>query len=167
MVQLHVTRLQEEVRSIASSHLPCHLPLIAVHVHGHIDSHSPRTMQAKAWPSIRPTGFQLLCPVVGDAAGGDPPVWTAFVPGPRGTPFDGGLFVVRLAFPRDYPNSAPVCTFVPPLFHPNVAPSGRVLLSILDPSHWDPRFHVKTVLMGACPHHYLQHLFSLECYVAE
>jgi ubiquitin-conjugating enzyme E2 I len=76
-------------------------------------------------------------------------VWHGFVPGPRRTPFEGGLYVVRLVFPSDYPGSAPTCTFVPPLFHPNVTPGGVIMLKMLDDEHWDPHTTIKNILMGA------------------
>ena len=43
----------------------------------------------------------------------------------------------------------PRCRFVPPLFHPNVFPSGTVCLSILDEEKdWRPSLSVKQVLLG-------------------
>ena len=39
--------------------------------------------------------------------------------------------------------------FVPPLFHPNVYPSGTVCLSILDEEKdWRPAITVKQILLG-------------------
>jgi ubiquitin-conjugating enzyme E2 I len=35
-------------------------------------------------------------------------------------------------FSRDFPLAPPIIKFVPPLFHPNVYPSGQICLSILD-----------------------------------
>ncbi|KAH9392225.1 SUMO-conjugating enzyme UBC9 [Tyrophagus putrescentiae] len=41
------------------------------------------------------------------------------------------------------------CRFVPPLFHPNVFPSGTVCLSILDEEKdWRPSLSVKQVMLG-------------------
>jgi ubiquitin-conjugating enzyme E2 I len=36
-----------------------------------------------------------------------------------------------MIFKDDYPTSPPKVKFVPPLFHPNVYPSGTVCLSLL------------------------------------
>lgn len=41
------------------------------------------------------------------------------------TPWEGGLFKLRMIFKDDYPSSPPKCKFEPPLFHPNVYPSGK------------------------------------------
>jgi hypothetical protein len=39
--------------------------------------------------------------------------------------------------------------FVPPLFHPNVYPSGTVCLSILnEEEHWKPAITIKQILLG-------------------
>ncbi len=38
---------------------------------------------------------------------------------------------------------------MPPLFHPNVYPSGRVCLSLIDPAKgWQPTFSVLQILLG-------------------
>ena len=37
-----------------------------------------------------------------------------------------------LEFSDEYPSKPPKCKFVPPLFHPNVYPSGTICLSILN-----------------------------------
>ncbi|CAN0453697.1 unnamed protein product, partial [Laminaria digitata] len=43
----------------------------------------------------------------------------------------------------------PKCKFVPPLFHPNVYPSGTICLSILDEDEgWRPAITIKQMLMG-------------------
>eukprot|EP01028_Stygiella_incarcerata_P000847 TRINITY_DN1133_c0_g1_i1.p2 TRINITY_DN1133_c0_g1~~TRINITY_DN1133_c0_g1_i1.p2 ORF type:complete len:105 (+),score=32.71 TRINITY_DN1133_c0_g1_i1:485-799(+) len=54
-----------------------------------------------------------------------------------------------MEFPVDYPTKPPRCRFVPPLFHPNVYPSGTVCLSILNPeTDWRPSLTVKDILLG-------------------
>ena len=41
------------------------------------------------------------------------------------------------------------CQFVPPLFHPNVYPSGTVCLSILNVEQdWRPSITLKQILLG-------------------
>ena len=58
--------------------------------------------------------------------------WECAIPGPRGTIWEGGLYKLRMLFKDDFPSIPPKCQFVPPLFHPNVYPSGTVCLSLLD-----------------------------------
>lgn len=54
------------------------------------------------------------------------------IPGKEGTDWAGGVFKVMFDFPDEYPSKPPKCKFVPPLFHPNIYPSGTVCLSILN-----------------------------------
>ena len=62
------------------------------------------------------------------------------------TPWDGGLYKLRMIFKEDYPSSPPKCKFEPPLFHPNVYPSGTVCLSLLDEDKdWRPAITIKQV----------------------
>lgn len=54
-----------------------------------------------------------------------------------------------MMFKDDYPTSPPKCQFVPPLFHPNIYPSGTVCLSLLDETKdWRPVISVKQILIG-------------------
>lgn len=52
-------------------------------------------------------------------------------------------------FREDYPGTSPKCRFDPPLFHPNIYPSGTVCLSILDDDKgWRSGITVKEILLG-------------------
>lgn len=54
-----------------------------------------------------------------------------------------------MIFKKDYPNTPPKCKFEPPLFHPNVYPSGTVCLSLLDEDKdWRPSITIKQILLG-------------------
>ena len=85
--------------------------------------------------------------------------WETGIPGKEGTDWEGGVYKVMMEFPEDYPSKVlklsllkkiifsislhiyakknqyyffdqpPKCKFVPPLFHPNVYPSGKFLFS--------------------------------------
>ena len=58
-------------------------------------------------------------------------------------------FQVKLLFKDDYPSTPPKCKFEPPLFHPNVYPSGTICLSLLDENKdWKPSISVKQLLIG-------------------
>jgi ubiquitin-conjugating enzyme E2 I len=58
--------------------------------------------------------------------------WECAIPGPKSTIWEGGLYKLRMIFKDDFPSTPPKCRFEPPLFHPNVYPSGTVCLSLLD-----------------------------------
>ncbi|KAH6942641.1 hypothetical protein HPB50_008805 [Hyalomma asiaticum] len=65
------------------------------------------------------------------------------------TPWEGGLYKLRMVFKDDYPSTPPKCKFEPPLFHPNVYPSGTVCLSLLDEEKdWRPAITIKQILLG-------------------
>jgi len=92
--------------------------------------------------------------------------WEVGVPGREKTIWEGGLFKLTLTFPDEYPTKPPKCEsglhsfdvaisdsnlgkFVPPLFHPNVYPSGTVCLSILNEEEgWKPAITIKQILLG-------------------
>jgi ubiquitin-conjugating enzyme E2 I len=75
--------------------------------------------------------------------------WDCGIPGKTSTLWAGGIYKLIVEFSDDYPSRPPKCRFTPPLFHPNVYPSGTVCLSILDADKgWRPSITVKQILMG-------------------
>ena len=46
--------------------------------------------------------------------------WRVTMVGPRGTPYEGGLFTITATFPQDYPNHGPEFKFVKKIYHLNV-----------------------------------------------
>lgn len=75
--------------------------------------------------------------------------WKCGIPGKTGTDWDGGVYTLVMMFPEDYPNKPPKCQFQPPLFHPNIYPSGTVCLSILsEDKDWKASLTVKQILLG-------------------
>eukprot|EP00215_Chloropicon_roscoffensis_P001304 CAMPEP_0198468380 /NCGR_PEP_ID=MMETSP1456-20131121/7475_1 /TAXON_ID=1461544 ORGANISM="Unidentified sp., Strain RCC1871" /NCGR_SAMPLE_ID=MMETSP1456 /ASSEMBLY_ACC=CAM_ASM_001119 /LENGTH=210 /DNA_ID=CAMNT_0044194589 /DNA_START=258 /DNA_END=891 /DNA_ORIENTATION=+ len=86
--------------------------------------------------------------------------WSVTVIGPPDTLYEGGFFTAILSFPRDYPQSPPVCKFKSEMWHPNVYPDGKVCISILhspgdDPSgyelsseRWTPVHTVETIMLS-------------------
>lgn len=125
--------------------------------------------ERKAWRRDHPFGFFARPSSSGDGAT-NLMSWDAGVPGKKGTDWEGGLFKVRMEFSvarrrpvvapapsrrvrwsaqEDYPSKPPKCKFVPPLFHPNVYPSGTICLSILNEEEgWRPAITIKQMLLG-------------------
>lgn len=65
------------------------------------------------------------------------------------TQWEGGFYKLKMSFKDDYPSAPPKCRFEPPLFHPNIYPSGTVCLSLLDEEKdWRPAITIKQVLVG-------------------
>ncbi|KAF8321770.1 ubiquitin-conjugating enzyme 9 [Clavulina sp. PMI_390] len=75
--------------------------------------------------------------------------WEVGIPGKENTPWAEGVYKLLMIFPDEYPSKPPKCKFTPPLFHPNVYPSGTVCLSILDEDKsWKPAITIKQILLG-------------------
>mmetsp|Transcript_27337 Transcript_27337/g.76698 ORF Transcript_27337/g.76698 Transcript_27337/m.76698 type:complete len:159 (-) Transcript_27337:206-682(-) len=104
--------------------------------------------ERKAWRRDHPFGFYAKLKHKGDGSS-DIMNWEAGIPGKEGTDWEGGIFKVSMEFSEDYPSKPPKCKFVPPLFHPNVYPSGTICLSILNEEEgWRPAITIKQVLIG-------------------
>lgn len=70
----------------------------------------------------------------------------ALVDGPAGTPYAGGIFRVKLALGKDFPQSPPKAFFLTKIFHPNVASSGEICVNTLK-KDWKPDLGVKHILL--------------------
>uniref|UniRef100_A0A1B0EU88 SUMO-conjugating enzyme UBC9 n=1 Tax=Lutzomyia longipalpis TaxID=7200 RepID=A0A1B0EU88_LUTLO len=104
--------------------------------------------ERKAWRKDHPFGF-VARPTKNPDGSLNLMVWECAIPGKKGTPWEGGLFRLRMIFKDDFPTSPPKCKFEPPLFHPNVYPSGTVCLSLLDEEKdWRPAITIKQILLG-------------------
>ncbi|CAA6661560.1 unnamed protein product [Spirodela intermedia] len=69
--------------------------------------------------------------------------WQATIMGPEASPFAGGVFVLSIHFPLDYP-------FKPPkVFHPNINSNGSICLDILK-EQWSPALTISKVLLSVC-----------------
>ena len=55
-------------------------------------------------------------------------LWTASIEGIEKTPWEGGLYQLRLDFSENYPNKAPSVRFLTKMFHPNIYNDGRICL---------------------------------------
>ncbi|KAL3782475.1 hypothetical protein HJC23_002226 [Cyclotella cryptica] len=105
-------------------------------------------VERKSWRRDHPFGFYARPVARGDGSS-NLMVWETGIPGKEGTDWEGGVYKVMLEFSDEYPSKPPKCKFVPPLFHPNVYPSGTICLSILNEEEgWRPAISVKQMLMG-------------------
>ncbi|CAG8452658.1 453_t:CDS:2 [Acaulospora morrowiae] len=103
--------------------------------------------ERKQWRKDHPYGFYAK--PENTEGGLNLMVWNVGIPGPKGTPWENGMYKLVFTFPEDYPVKPPKCKFVPPLFHPNVYPSGTVCLSILNEDEaWKPSIRIKDIVIG-------------------
>ena len=104
--------------------------------------------ERKAWRKDHPFGF-IARPMKNPDGTLNLMLWEYGIPGKKNTPWDGGLYRGQMIFKDDYPSTPPKVKFVPPLFHPNVYPSGTVCLSLLDEEKdWRPAITIKQILLG-------------------
>lgn len=73
--------------------------------------------------------------------------WTASIAGPEGTPYEGGVWDLKIKLPTDYPFRAPVVTFATRIYHCNINSTGGICLDILK-SSWSPALSIVKVLLS-------------------
>ncbi|KAI5476541.1 ubiquitin-conjugating enzyme E2 I [Pseudohyphozyma bogoriensis] len=99
----------------------------------------------KEWRKSHPFGMWARPTKFGDKL--DLMRWEAVVPGKEGTDWEGGEYKLTITFTDEYPTKPPKVKFMPPVFHPNVYPSGTICLSILDADkHWKPEHSLSKIL---------------------
>ncbi|KAJ9049286.1 SUMO conjugating enzyme Hus5 [Entomophthora muscae] len=104
--------------------------------------------ERKNWRKEHPFGF-FARPAKKEDGSLDLMTWHCGIPGKEGTNWAKGLYKLSILFSEDYPNKPPKCKFTPPLYHPNVYPSGTVCLSILNEDEgWKASITVKQILLG-------------------
>lgn len=74
-------------------------------------------------------------------------VWLAQITGPSGTPYEGGVFDVRIEFTTEYPFKPPKLKFETMIFHPNISRKGTVCIDILKKA-WSPALTITSVLVS-------------------
>ncbi|EOA35763.1 hypothetical protein CARUB_v10020996mg, partial [Capsella rubella] len=75
--------------------------------------------------------------------------WQATIMGPSDSPYSGGVFLVTIHFPPDYPFKPPKVAFRTKVFHPNVNSNGSICLDILK-EQWSPALTISKVLLSIC-----------------
>uniref|UniRef100_A0A8C1U3E0 SUMO-conjugating enzyme UBC9-B-like n=1 Tax=Cyprinus carpio TaxID=7962 RepID=A0A8C1U3E0_CYPCA len=66
--------------------------------------------ERKAWRKDHPFGF-VAVPTKNPDGTMNLMNWECAIPGKKGTPWEGGLFKLRMLFKDDYPSSPPKCEF--------------------------------------------------------
>lgn len=74
--------------------------------------------------------------------------WQAMIIGPTGTPYAGGLFVLDITFPSDYPFKPPKIKFVTRIYHPEINSHGSICRKHFDvlSDQWSPALTLSKVL---------------------
>ncbi|XP_021893383.1 ubiquitin-conjugating enzyme E2 22 [Carica papaya] len=69
----------------------------------------------------------------------------ADIEGPAGTPYENGVFRMKLLLPHDFPHSPPKGYFLTKIFHPNIANNGEICVNTLK-KDWNPSLGLRHVL---------------------
>ena len=84
--------------------------------------------------------------------------WKGCIPGPKNSPYSGGLFFFEIKFDSNYPYSAPDIQMRTPIYHPNIAPrSGHISIDLLlNWNEWNDNHNIYSLILAifsllACP----------------
>jgi len=86
---------------------------------------------------------------LGPASDDDLFQWEAVLKGPRdpASPYHGGLWLLSILVPNNYPLVPPKVQFVTPICHPNVHFStGEICLTLLSGEHWAPSYTLSSTM---------------------
>ncbi|GMH28296.1 hypothetical protein Nepgr_030139 [Nepenthes gracilis] len=70
----------------------------------------------------------------------------ADIEGPAATPYENGVFRLKLILTRDFPQSPPKGYFLTKIFHPNIANNGEICVNTLK-KDWNPSLGLRHVLL--------------------
>jgi ubiquitin-conjugating enzyme E2 D/E len=73
--------------------------------------------------------------------------WEATIIGPENTPYHGGVFMLDIDIPNDYPFKPPKVQFITKIYHPNISRTGSICVDILKDS-WSPALDISQVLIS-------------------
>lgn len=108
--------------------------------------------ERKDWRKDHPHGFIAKPSTKRDKNGDtvtDLTKWQCAIPGKPDTMWAGASYPLTLEFGNDYPAKPPRVAFPAGFFHPNVYPTGKVCLSILNEDKgWKPSVSIKQILIG-------------------
>ncbi|KNA09013.1 hypothetical protein SOVF_157480 [Spinacia oleracea] len=70
----------------------------------------------------------------------------ADIDGPAGTPYENGVFRMKLILSSDFPHTPPKGYFLTKIFHPNIANNGEICVNTLK-KDWNPTLGLRHVLL--------------------
>ncbi|KAI6130933.1 ubiquitin-conjugating enzyme/RWD-like protein [Pisolithus croceorrhizus] len=73
--------------------------------------------------------------------------WKGAIPGPQGSPYEGGVFNIDIQLNPDYPFSAPKVTFATRIYHMNISDKGGICIDILK-QNWSPALSLFKVMLS-------------------
>ncbi|AFZ79037.1 ubiquitin-conjugating enzyme E2, putative [Theileria equi strain WA] len=74
--------------------------------------------------------------------------WIAYIRGPQGTPYEGGIFKLSILCPHSYPIQPPAVYFLTKCFHPNINfATGELCMDVLK-NNWSPAWTIEYLCNG-------------------
>lgn len=67
--------------------------------------------------------------------------------GPKDTPYENGIFYLKIYINDNYPFYPPIVKFETPVYHPNISKSGEICINILK-KDWSPILTIKKILLA-------------------
>jgi len=83
--------------------------------------------------------------VAAPESSGDLRKWIAMIRGPPDSPYEDGVWFLKLSFSQEYPFKPPSVIFMNKIYHPNIDSSGSICLDILK-SSWAPSLNIEKLL---------------------
>ena len=77
-------------------------------------------------------------------------LWDGIIFGPVGTPYERGVFKLKIELPQDYPFKPPRVKFITKIYHPNINKQGSICLDILKTTNWSPALTISKMLLSIC-----------------
>lgn len=73
--------------------------------------------------------------------------WIATIEGPSGSPYENGIFNLKISFPENYPFQIPKIVFTTKVYHCNISPT-YICLDILKANAYTPALSIGKVLLS-------------------
>ncbi|KIY69403.1 hypothetical protein CYLTODRAFT_393710 [Cylindrobasidium torrendii FP15055 ss-10] len=74
-------------------------------------------------------------------------IWHGSLPGPEGSPYEGGVYEIEIQLGTDYPFSAPRAVFKTRIYHMNISEQGGICIDILK-NNWSPALSLFKVMLS-------------------
>ena len=116
-----------------------------------IDIEKYKLSKKRLWNEFRKLTINPIYDIKVNLKNNDLFNWELTLPGPKGSPYESGIFILSFIFPSNYPFKYPDVKFITPILHPKVNESGQFCCHYLV-DNWSPykkvsEFIEKIVLM--------------------